>query len=123
MDHVLADHRATDLAATISTATDDAVWCVEFLAIGDRVGITAIAVVMMKTSLNFGWSAIDQSPRSTNPVCTSESSGLKLIGQDRKAAQPLVSSAVHLAYADIFRSAQPIARNIVTINRRAPLTA
>jgi hypothetical protein len=40
IDHVLANYRGTDLAGTISTVTDDAVWCVEFLAISDRVGIS-----------------------------------------------------------------------------------
>ena len=54
----------------------------------------------------------------------------RLKGQGRKdkaerksPRHPLVSSAVHPAYADIFRSVQPIARNVATINRRAPLTA
>src|SRR5882724_4380787 len=78
----------------------------------------------------------DRRKCQTNTASPAEPEGLpvmlglgkcpRLKGQDRKekpSRQPLVSSAVHLAYADIFRSAQPIARNVATINRRAPLTA
>jgi hypothetical protein len=60
VEHVLAGYRGTHLAGAISTVTDDAVGCVEFLAIGDRVGIAATAVAPV--SLNFLTAGVSTSP-------------------------------------------------------------